>query len=274
MKSFRNYKVLFLTLLIVITSSISCITQRQVKEIVENTNAQTVNTYLDRPGHDANNQEWKDSIAEIDKIISANPDQKTLINHLRVRQAMLLTVYSQGNLANEIWNLVENDKLTNERDKALYSNRKALIWWYEHASQSTPFDIFQQDKAKEFRNEMLQNLNGVENKGLRIYLSTIIAQIALRVANDSDVSTPEKIAQIRNDMVNNLENYVKEFNTSSQNWVKENPDQQIDDLISITEFRNRIWLKEMIKEYKLTAQNLELQTPDWRPEWITNLDFN
>jgi len=43
----------------------------------------------------------------------------------------------------------------------------------------------------------------------------------------------------------------------------------------MADFRNRVWLREMIRNYKITAQALELPPAlAWKPDWITAPELN
>jgi hypothetical protein len=73
-----------------------------------------------------------------------------------------------------------------------------------------------------------------------------------------------------------LERYVQYFSPEDQQWVINNPSSNLMDTETLmADFRNRVWLREMIREYRSTAQALELP-PDlaWKPAWITTLELN
>ncbi len=70
-----------------------------------------------------------------------NHTAETLVNHLRVRQAMLLTVNGQYNLAEQRWKDVDGSALTNARDKNLYRNSETIVWWYRRAKIQEPLDL-------------------------------------------------------------------------------------------------------------------------------------
>ena len=89
-------------LLACLVMTLACATKNQVKLIVANSNALMVDRYVERVGG-KDDEGWEGAVAQIDALIAANPDEKVLINHLRVRQAMLLTIHTQITLARMTW---------------------------------------------------------------------------------------------------------------------------------------------------------------------------
>lgn len=272
----RIHRYLFYCLMAgtIAVGTVGCATQKDVRRIVAETNAAMMSPYLDKAGENKRN-DWKDPVEKIDRLIAANPDQKTLVNHLRVRQAMLLTVYQRGNLAKERWKLIDGNALTTERDKALYNNWPMLVWWYKRAPDPAALDEMEQRKAINGMNNLNSTIKNLKSMDVLIYLSTIQAQMALKLSNDADVSSEEMKKRVSANMVADLQRYVETFTEEDHTWVQENPKTAITaDGMIIGDFRNRVWLREMIRQFLNTAENLGLsQPPEWKPEWIKELVF-
>jgi hypothetical protein len=252
-----------------------CATEQQVREIVTNTNVAMLSPYLELPGNTKSNGNdgWKNAIMDIDRLIAANPGQTTLVNHLRVRQAMLLTVNGQYNLAEQRWLDVDGSALTNERDKSLYENSETIVWWYRRAKIQEPLEL---DVARRHKQGLDPGIEALQDPSIRIYLATLQAQIALRLANDADVSDPLKQSEVARTMVTDLQQYVQHFSPEDQQWVINNPNRNMMAAETLmADFRNRVWLREMIRNYKITAQALELPPAlAWKPDWITAPELN
>ena len=98
------------------SSYASCVTAAEVKSIVSDSNAAMVSPTLDQAGKAASDG-WKAAVERIDKLIANHSDQPALVNTLRVRQAMLLTVHRHP-AAKEVWKLAGSEGL-NQRDQVL-----------------------------------------------------------------------------------------------------------------------------------------------------------
>lgn len=153
-----------------------------------------------------------------------NHAAETLVNQLRVRQAMLLTVNGQYNLAEQRWKDVDGSALTKAWDKSLYDNSETIVWWYRRAKIQEPLDL---DIARGHKQRLDPGLKGLQDPSIRIYLATIQAQIALKTANDADVSDPQKQSEVANTMVRGLERYVQYFSSDDQQWVIDNPNSNV-----------------------------------------------
>jgi|GEM_PF-3224617 len=273
MRNFRGF-VFCLLAVSLVSAMAGCTTKQEVARVVAETNAALVSPYLEEPGKAGMTIAWKEPIERIDRLIAQYPDEKKLVNHLRLRQAMLLTVYEQGNLAEERWKAVDGNELTTERDKSLHACWPHLVWWYKRAGIADPLDFQEMEKAEEALgglDEILAPL--APGSDTKKYLGTIRAQIALKKANDSDVSSSEKKARVQEFLVDSLRSYVSVFQDKDVEWIRENRIQRSGELLSISDFRYRVWLGEMIKAYRETASALEMEPP-WEPQWIQNLNMN
>lgn len=252
-----------------------CVTQSKVKEIVATSNAAMVTPFLNAPG-EASQGSWKDASAKIDQLIAAYPEEKILVNSLRVRQAMLLTVNKQDNLARQVWSQIVSDALTTERDKSLFDSREVLVWWYVRGPDGQALNSQEKKAAEGYLARLDNTIAALQGKDIRIYLGTIRAQIALRIRNDS--AATDGTAQ---GFAADLSKYVELFSDDDQDWVKDQKNANIkEEGMIITDLRNRVWLRSMVKEFKkrawaLLCKNSAPNTacdpgpaPVWKPEWV------
>lgn len=268
----KLYPRIVLALVTLVAGISGCATTSDVKEIIATTNAAMVSPVLEQPGSRASDV-WQVPVAQIDQIILNYPEEGTLVNHLRLRQAMLLTVFQQGNLAEERWEQIDGSELETERDRSLYENRDALVWWYRRAPSLAPLDDEEKERATRYVTQLTASLSDIENEDIRAYLGTIRAQMDLKLANDADVSTDALEQQVSEEMVDDLEAYVQLFSPAVGAWVQNNPETDVSEGISIADLRQRIWLREMIKEFRETSARLGL-SPGWQPQWIGTVDFD
>ena len=282
MKKTRYYLTFYLVTLVLVAGILSCATAKDVRKIVAQSNAAMIaGPPLDKAGV-ASSDTWREAVAQIDRIITENPDQKTLVCHLRIRQAMLLTVYQQGNLAEQRWKMVEDCALTTERDKNLYANWDALVWWYKRAPNPNIFDDTEKGKAINFMEKLGTSIDNTDSHELQVYLATLRAQMALKLDGSTNPLTVEQMTDLHADLVTHLKEYINVFTPEEHNWVMANPNIDVDDHISVTEIRNRVWLRSLIKAYlkiangyRQTAVGFGLpEQPAWEPIWIRELNFN
>jgi len=261
----------FLVVLLLTAWISGCVTTSDVREAVATTNAAMVSPALDPPGNQASGA-WEDPVAQIDRIIQNNPGETTLVNHLRLRQAMLLTVFEQGNLAAERWKQINPSALKTERDRSLYENRDALVWWYRRAPSLEPLDNQEKERANEYVSQLTSSIAEITNEEVKGYLGTIRAQMDLRLANDADVSTDALEQQVSDEMANDLEAYVEVFSPEVGAWVRDNPAIDVSEGVNISDLRQRILLRQMIKEFRETSERLGL-SPGWRPAWTATVEI-
>lgn len=244
-----------------------CITTEQVREIVVSSNAAMISPGLNVPGSEPLGA-WQAPVAQIDQMILQNGDQPTLVNHLRVRQAMLLTVNKQGSLAAERWSQVNSAALKTERDKALYQNRNALVWWYVRAPVTAPLDSAEQGKLNGYVTQLDQSLNGITDPDLKFYLGTVRAQMNYRVLHDADVSAPDLQKQVSEDIDVAFQKYFQLFNDDDKIWLASGSSVDLADASGIADFRRRTVFQEMVGKFCDLPGDLELQTTAWSQEYL------
>lgn len=257
MKTFRKSFIL-IGLLLCCTLS-GCMTQREVKAIVAETNAAAVSPYLDRPA-DMQPGNWKEAVGRIDRLIEAHRDQATLVNHLRVRQAMLLTINGADDLARQRWKLVEAKALNSERDEKLHDLHEALIWAYKNLKHHAQVDI---NDANDHLTSFKKKAKKIKDYDLRIFLHTVRAEIALKLANSYDEDEDRTL--VEGLLATELATYIEAFNETDRDWVKNNPQKDLSSAMTIQDIRRRVWLREIIKLYRDEGEGLN---PEWSPKWV------
>lgn len=244
----------------------ACATRGQVEQIVAESNAALVGPYVDiadsEPGS-GQGGDWEQSLADIDRFIEAHPDNAPLVNHLRVRQAMLLTANGRRNLADQYWALVDRAALDSDRDRALTDVGEHLSWWYQAAPTFDPVDAGEAEAARSAFSSAIEGTP--PGSDIRIYLSTIRAQLEERMARD------ERLSPAETELAAALERYIADIGADST-WITALDDLTPEDLETarqIRSFRYRIWLREIIGAYEETASDLGVgDAVDWRPEWV------
>lgn len=282
MKNKRHYLTFYLATLVLAAGILGCATAKDVRRIVAQSNAAMIaGPPLDKAGVESSDS-WKETVGQIDRIIAENLDQTTLVNHLRVRQALLLTVYQQGNLAEQRWKLVEGSMLTTERDKTLYANWEGLVWWYKRAPDRNILDDTEKKQAEKFMEKLGTSINTINSHELQVYLATLRAQMALKFDSSTDPLNAEQMVKLHSDLAMHLKEYVEVFTPEEYTWVQANPNTDVADHLSVNEIRNRVWLRSLIKaffqianDYRQTAASFGVpEQPGWEPAWVRALNFS
>ena len=161
-----------------------CATSNQVKSIVAESNAAMFATQLpdiDLGGEPGGANKPSDPAVvskKIDDFIAAHPDQKVATSALRVRQAMLLIVHGEYELARTAF--ADATELKTDRDKALKALSEPIIWWWEH-SQATALDDAQLVKSQEHLGAFDLELSKVEaSPDIHDLLAEMRARIGLK----------------------------------------------------------------------------------------------
>ena len=248
-----------------------CVTQQQVKAIVAESNAAMVSPSLNIPEGEQG-ASWKAAVSKIDQLIASNPDHPFLVNHLRVRQAMLLTVNQRDSLAEACWKRIDGSALRTERDAALFQNHACLVWWYKRASSAAPLDQQERPKAEGFIRDLSESIDGLEAPDVRIYLGTIRVQMELKLLNSARINTPERRQAVVQGLADALEGYVGLFSEPHTQWVQEHWETDLmPEGMTITDLRHAAWLRQMIREFKVFADERALEEVVWSPAWIREL---
>ena len=265
-----------LVILVVLLASVSCVTQTQVKEIVATSNAAMVDV-PDLPQADNNavdEAKLKAAIEHIETIIATHPDQTVLINTLRLRQAMMLTVANKPQAAKIVWSQVTRPP--GQRDEALYDLQEELVWWFSVAKNF-------QDGHIEPGIEHLKKIKMVCNKlpkrsNIRDYLETMHASIGLSIAYktstmDNDEGRRKlKKKKVADQMMAYLKRFAEQFDERDRSWIESNwtatktfPD------VPVSVVRARLELRRLMMAYfkRFKIKNLEeFEAVTWQPEWV------
>ena len=294
-----RHTITFLVLVVLSVAVLGCTTTDDIKKAVSENNAviagivaQNNAAMIEVPSiHSPNepinsNEAWRGPVVKMDRIIEMNPNLTTLINHLRVRQALVLTVYGQDNLAERRWDMVNPGELKSERDSGLLENRSGLIWAYKRLRETPPLNGSEIDEAQRFMNQLDETIRKVDNPDFKAYLATVRAQIALKVNNSADPQTKQEMMRWQSGMLADLKGFVEVFSESEKMWVQKNPNTKVADHLTVNEIRNSVWLREGIRSFRETAENENVGFKDlaqdfdlpvkleWEPGWIKNLNFN
>ena len=131
-------KIFYAAILIFMVVPISaCLTSKQVKDIVDESNSAIIVASLSGQGEimdveptTPKTNNWQKEVEKIEQFITNNPDQVATNNALRIREAVLLLNAGQPNLARAIFAEVQCADLGNSRDRAICDAQGPLIWWY------------------------------------------------------------------------------------------------------------------------------------------------
>ncbi len=199
-----------------------------------------------------------------------------LVNTLRVRQAMLLTVANKPGAANMVWEQVTRPP--GQRDAALYALREALVWWFGAAGNFQDEDIDTGKRYLESIEKICDTLPGRSN--IRDYLETMRASIGLSIAVQTNTMNSDRAVQKKNkqnlagDMVGYMERYAGQYGKNDKDWLEANwkatemyPD------VPVSVLRARIELRRLMLEYfevagKDNKHLEEFEEVIWRPDWV------
>lgn len=188
LKGFRFHLLILVLLFWFVTPFvIGCATTGQVTDIVNKSNETLLLSLLPGAGLPSADAElasggrWEEDSARIDAYIAAHPGEQALAGALRIRQAMLLLAHGQYHLANASFEMVDPARLVTARDKALYTLRKHLIWWY--AQDKTVFQSDDFRKGSEALREFQKTIDTLsDSPAIRDYLAEMRVYMALQMA--------------------------------------------------------------------------------------------
>ncbi len=263
MKAARAFLVLALALVL----SVGCATKAEVEEIVATSNAAMVDVPdLAQHGDTPNPARLKAAVARIEALINAHPDQTVLVNTLRVRQAMMLTVNRQFEAARIAWS--QASPPPGQRDRALLERSDEIVWWFENATNFADADLPIGRAAIPRFDATCDALP--ERSDIRYYLETMRAMVALAVANDtSTLGGDQAIAEVEALMAGSLRRLAQRFDAADQNWVQTNWDQGAPSEIPIAQLRARVWLRSAMRAYFKAAKRKDMN-PVWTPSWVAD----
>ena len=262
-----------LFLLALLAAASACATRAEVQEIVTESNAALSSPELvqaDQAGGD-----WKSAVQRIDRLISAHPGEERLIAALRVRQALLLTVYKQEALAREAWKLVKPGTL-GERDQAFAALSDHLVWWYKRGPETAPLSEPEREKAAGAARDIHARCAVLTPRSdARQFLATMATNISLKRAHDSPRMSPAGKEAVVVVLKEALKAYAGHFDDDDRQWVVDNYSAVVPAGVEVlSQLRHRFAFRDLIKAYKAEAAKIPPPAPQvtWEPAWINSLN--
>ncbi len=175
-----------------------CATTQEVKTLVESSNRAIIglvesandeqlarlsgDVSLDTDG--STGSDWQRSVERIDQFIVANPQSREINNALRVRQASILMMARQLNLAEAVFAEVEPGIVLNPRDRAVYEARDALLLWYRLSGPGRrALDGADQAAIRRHLGDLASAVDDLDEAlAVRRYLEQVRVRMALRLA--------------------------------------------------------------------------------------------
>jgi len=256
---------ILLTLAMILTS---CATKKDVQAAVASTNETIVDLLVEQPGlrlNAATDTNWRQPVAQIEKIIQSNPDQPIMVNHLRVRQAWVLTVYGQHNIANEVWRNVDPKSLVTEREANLYANRKGLTWWMDKTQSGSVFiEDSETSLARSHIARFDSSANAVESHDLEAYFATLSGSVSLKLLSGAGTGSELSLEEAAADIPSVVTDLVAHFTTGEKTCARSSDGTGLN---SPSGFRNCAYLKKLYSEFevfsdKLIARGVNVDLPE------------
>ncbi|MCP5144484.1 MAG: hypothetical protein H6978_06640 [Gammaproteobacteria bacterium] len=235
--NFRNV-TRFVLLAVTIALGNGCVTQQEVKSIVDASNAALAERLVQDQGTlllaqtepvtadsvdagsaggsiDIQRQaaaQRDAAVARIDAFIAANaqyPNLARTVNALQLRKALLLLTGGKPNMARAAFAQFKVDDAGNARDLGLYRSHEALTWWWSAAGRS---DWDAASAARHLTTLSQAITNAPSGSGIRYYLATLRAHIRLKGAT----FTGDWRAPLREGLVE----YSREFDAAARDKVR------------------------------------------------------
>jgi hypothetical protein len=228
-----------------------CATQRQVENIVAESNAAMLaagvpDVQLKADGSSGGTGDWQSASHKIDAFIAANPDQKTTIGALRVRQGVLLLANRQYDLAQAAFNAASD--LKTDRDKALKALSSWLVWWYQHSADPT-LNPLQRAKASEALSAFDAQIANVQGSpDIRDFLAEMRAYIGFKLASEEQGDAK------RATFVDTLNRYSEIFTPEDLDALAQGNLKPASNAVTVTE-RRRLRAQAVIAKAKRMASS-------------------
>lgn len=181
----------FLLLGLLLSTLYGCMTATEVREQIDESNAQILLAVVAPDAADLSNIEqppdtvrddYKRTAERIQRFIEQNPDLPAVTNPLRLRLAVLHMVNGQANLAAVTFDEVQLDSSLSERDLLIYNLRTGLVWWYELNRSGRSFESTDKREADTLIDNIHEQMNAgtVTTPALRAWLSDLGMTVAER----------------------------------------------------------------------------------------------
>ena len=258
--------------------SIGCATQRQVKEIINESNMASLSAELglgsEDPGKPAGGGDsWKQASAKIEAFIAAHPENKTTIAVLRVRQAMMLLNNKQYHLAKAAFDEAKLEDLrASSRDRSLKRLDKDLLWWYPTAGGTLPRNEFSiASNALAHVTAVWSDLKAAEDEGIRDWLAALRAWIGLKMANDADADVfgTNVVRGFLEDAINTYATMLPPNEAAQWQSTTNFPPAGLTPEVAITgPNRRRFRANDLIEGAKKAIASNRISTPDIKEQYF------
>lgn len=204
--SFRPVAARLLVTVLAAAWLAGCATTHQVKSIVAESNAALLAAELPEisfGGDPAASVALANPAAisqKIDDFIAAHPDQRVAASALRIRQAILLIVHGEYELARAAF--ADATELKTDRDQALKTLSEPIIWWWQH-SQVAFLNEAQLTKSREHLDAFDRELPKLgASPDIRDLLAEMRARIGLKRVTSLQITDGTKKKEAFVDVLN------------------------------------------------------------------------
>lgn len=198
-----------------------CVTAQQVKEIVEESNQQTVAVLASGDGismaTDVENytasDDWRATSNRLQSIINSNQDNPTIADPLRLRLAYLLLAAGKKNTAEEVKKIITSAEKFSERDKILYDRWEFFKWWSDHGPEGSAWDSSDTNtEGPKYRSQLFEEA-GKDDRDpeLRAWLNYTAARVGYRTA-----ISHSSASRLVDELTTTLELYATKFDAEEQ----------------------------------------------------------
>jgi hypothetical protein len=246
----------------------ACATQGQVRQIIDDANAASISGDVGmQPA--ASGGDWRKAVAAIEAFIQSHPDQPDLTNPLRVREALVLCVHQQDNLAKAAFEQVDAQHLAaTPRERALYEARSVLPWWFKHSTSniSDPASFQTGRVAMKTLAEAVKGLPAISDT--RDYLTEMRARIALQLAHHLD--DRPRAAEVLVEGMEGFAETIGETELRSATTAETRPAADVEALPTMRRKLNAPWILAQYRHWDqvLAAGGVR---PAWKPAWVASV---
>jgi len=193
----------------------ACLTAPQVRQIVDESNQQTValltsgdGVSVATDGEDYAPGEWQGTAKRLQMVITRNQGNPTIADPLRLRLAYLLLTADKKSTAEEVRKTITGTAKFSERDKILYENWDFFKWWAEHGPEGSSWSQNDRDKQGQEYRAKLFALAGASQRDpeIKAWLNYTAARVGYRTA-----LSQSKVSLTLAELSNTLPPYAANF---------------------------------------------------------------
>ena len=262
-------KIFYIAILVLMAVSLSaCLTSKQVKDIVDDSNSAIIVASMSSQGEIMDvestipkTNSWQKEVEKIEQFITNNPDQVATNNALRIREAVLLLNVGQPNLARAVFSEVQCAELGNSRDRAICDAQEPLIWWYGLGTTIPE----QRDKVRKEIDSLEKVADGLpKTSPTRRMFEQIRVRAAIRLAES--LSEPGDVKNVLNEA---LTRYEEQFSEQDRRIIQ---DWGMNKNIPVSSLSSLRWFNYVPTVFRQAEEvNKAIcgaQCPDVTPVWI------